>query len=180
VNNIQRIALTTIGVFFLLPLLASGNKPNTAVLSYLGRKDLPRGMRNNNPGNIRRSGNNWKGKLKTSTDSAFEQFVSYSYGIRAMIRNLLTYQNRGLDTITKILYTYAPPADSNDTEGYISFVASRSGFGRNDVLNLKNRATMSAIVRAMAQMENFGGTSSTVAVTSEQFNQAWEIAEVSG
>jgi len=176
-NQIQRIALAAIGVFLLAPLLAAGNTASVG-LSYLGNKDFPRGMRNNNPGNIRRSGNAWKGKLSTSSDSAFEQFISYAYGIRAMIRQLLTYQGRGLDTISEILYTWAPPADHNDTEGYISFVSNRSGFSPHQTLNLRNKATMSALVRAMAQMENYGGSEAKTAVTPEQFNQAWAIAEV--
>jgi hypothetical protein len=61
----------------------------------------PRGIRNNNPGNIRLTRIDWEGKLLDSdnTDREFEQFVSPYFGLRAMARNLKSYQERGVTTI---------------------------------------------------------------------------------
>ena len=43
---------------------------------------IPRGIRNNNPLNIR-IGNQWLGERANPNDPAFEQFVAMEYGIRA-------------------------------------------------------------------------------------------------
>lgn len=135
-------------------------------------------MRNNNPGNIRISGNAWKGKLPADkrTDSAFEQFYLYVFGIRAMIKNLLSYQRDGLNTVRELIYRWAPPSDNNATADYVKFVASVTGIQPGQTIDLKDKGTCSAIVRAMCQMENFGGQSGKPpAVTIEQFNAAWDL-----
>ena len=44
----------------------------------------PRGIRNNNPGNIRRNGDPWQGLAKDQTDREFFTFQSAVYGIRAL------------------------------------------------------------------------------------------------
>ena len=179
-TNIQRIVLATVGFFLLAPLMSAASTTaettTLATLSYLGRNDLPLGMRNNNPGNIRVSNNAWQGKIVTGNGRGFEQFKAYVWGIRAMIRQLFTYQDRGWDTIDKILYKWAPPADNNDTEAYVRFVSTRTGIGRDTTLNLRDRNVMSAIVRAMAQMENYGGNNEKTAVTNDQFDYAWTLA----
>ena len=53
---------------------------------------LPRGIRNNNPLNIRK-GNNWKGERPNQTDKEFEEFESMQMGLRAafiLLRNYMT------------------------------------------------------------------------------------------
>ena len=42
---------------------------------------LPRGIRNNNPLNIRRSKDQWKGMAEAQTDGAFVQFKTLEYGL---------------------------------------------------------------------------------------------------
>ena len=44
---------------------------------------IPRGIRNHNPLNIRRSKDQWKGMAEVQTDRAFVQFKSLEYGWRA-------------------------------------------------------------------------------------------------
>ena len=44
---------------------------------------LPRGLRNNNPGNIRNSSTVWVGEITPSKDKSFKQFKSMAYGYRA-------------------------------------------------------------------------------------------------
>lgn len=143
-----------------------------AALSYLGQSGLPRGMRNNNPGNIRISSTNWQGKIPQAlnTDKAFEQFQTYAYGVRAMIKNLLTYYNRdGLNTVAEIVSKWAP-SNENDTAAYIKKVSDATGFGQNQSLNLRSVSTMRALVIAMTGVEN-GRT----AVTPDLFNYAWNL-----
>ncbi len=92
------------------------------------------------------------------------------WGIRAMIKNLLSYYNNGLNTLQGIIYKWAPPADNNPTSAYVNFVAVRTGFSPTQPLDLRNQTTMRKVVMAMTEMEN-----GRPSVTAEQFNYAWSI-----
>lgn len=99
--------------------------------SYLNNHSI-RGVRNNNPINIRQSKfNDWLGKLKNPTDSAFEQFEYLAYGLRASLILLSNHHNKGSNTITKIIKKIAPP-NENNTSKYIDFVASYTGLDKNE------------------------------------------------
>lgn len=81
-----------------------------------------RGIRNNNPANIRR-GCNWKGLIRQQKDKEFCQFVSMLWGIRALLITLRTYvKKHHLHTVREIITRWAPPSDGNNTEKYIEFV----------------------------------------------------------
>ena len=83
----------------------------------------PRGIRNNNPGNIRGSSTQWQGQTGVD-DLGFAIFDSPESGIRAMAMTLLTYQNQhGLDTISQIINRWAPPTENN-TEAYVESVCA--------------------------------------------------------
>ena len=82
---------------------------------------LPRGLRNNNPLNIR-IGNTWLGEKVHPTDDEFEEFVSLAYGIRAAFVILRRYIRRyHLNTVRLIVERWAPRSE-NETEKYIQFV----------------------------------------------------------
>ena len=67
---------------------------------------LPRGIRNNNPLNIR-IGNKWVGEVKSPTDPSFEQFSCMPYGLRAAFIILRRYiEVYKLNTISKIVSRY--------------------------------------------------------------------------
>lgn len=81
-----------------------------------------RGIRNNNPANIRR-GCNWKGLAEKQTDKEFCQFVTMTWGVRALLVTLRTYVRKyHLHTVREIITRWAPPSDGNNTEKYIEFV----------------------------------------------------------
>lgn len=81
-----------------------------------------RGIRNNNPANIRR-GCKWKGLAKPQTDREFCQFISMTWGVRALLVTLRTYVvKHHLHTAREIITRWAPPSDGNNTEAYIKFV----------------------------------------------------------
>lgn len=81
-----------------------------------------RGIRNNNPANIRR-GCNWKGLAKVQTDREFCQFDSMTWGVRALLVTLRTYVvKHHLHTVREVITRWAPPSDGNNTEAYIKFV----------------------------------------------------------
>lgn len=100
---------------------------------------MKRGTRNNNPGNIKYSSLNWRGKVPKSANTdarnrdgnpTFEQFQSMEYGIRALYRLLVTYVNKyGLRSVSEIIDRYAPPGENSETarQNYKSFVTSESG-----------------------------------------------------
>lgn len=81
-----------------------------------------RGIRNNNPANIRR-GSYWRGLVNKPTDKEFCQFISMSWGVRALLITLRTYVvKHHLHTVREIITRWAPPTDGNNTERYIEYV----------------------------------------------------------
>lgn len=91
-----------------------------------------RGIRNNNPFNIRYSAaNNWEGQ--TGSDGAFCVFSSMPYGIRAGGVLLRKYLKNGANTIEKIISKFAPSSENN-TKKYIADVAKMSGINADKVL----------------------------------------------
>ena len=90
---------------------------------------LPRGIRNHNPLNIRRTTKDqWKGMTKVQTDRAFVQFKSLEYGWRAAFY-LLTrtyYHKYRLYTIRGIVSRWAPTSENN-TKAYIENVSRLTG-----------------------------------------------------
>lgn len=115
---------------------------------------MSRGLRNCNPGNIRRSRVRYKGEVLPSHDKEFKQFCSMAYGYRAMFVLLDSYRSKyGLCTIRQMLNRYAPPSE-NFTEGYIRFVASRTGIAPDEIVNTSAARDMVPIVAAMSEIEN--------------------------
>ena len=87
------------------------------------KKSLPRGIRNHNPGNIK-LGTAWDGLSDEQNDDVFCQFKEPVWGLRALVRILLTYRfNYDIKTIEKIIHRWAPPIE-NDTENYIKYVCA--------------------------------------------------------
>lgn len=81
-----------------------------------------RGIRNNNPANIR-LGCKWKGLAENQTDKEFCQFVSMKWGVRALLVTLHTYVvKHHLHTVREIITRWAPPSDGNNTEKYIECI----------------------------------------------------------
>lgn len=98
---------------------------------------IPRGIRNNNPGNIRHGKSKWQGMAAQQTDAAFVQFISPEYGIRALSHILDSYAARGLNTVRKIINTFAPPIE-NDTGAYVQAVADALGVTPDTILSVAN------------------------------------------
>lgn len=111
----------------------------------------PRGIRNNNPGNIR-PGQGFKGEC--GAQDGYAIFVTPELGMRAIAVDLLTKFKHGLDTVTKIITRYAPPEDQNDTAAYIRCVAHDVGVRPDDALDLHVPITLALFVRAIIMHEN--------------------------
>jgi len=126
---------------------------------------LPRGLRNNNPLNIRLSKTVWQGQTNSlhSKDSlpsggqgeaSFCQFSSLAYGFRAAFRLIHTYMTKyGLRNITQIIMRWAPPSENN-TSAYVHAVTEMSGINALETLDWHDEKQMVAVVQAMAYVEN--------------------------
>lgn len=107
------------------------------------------GIKNNNPFNLRKSGNKWLGKIPS--DNAFEKFTAPYYGYRAALVLLRTYFTRyRINNIHGIVSRFAPPSE-NDTANYIKFVCQKTHFGEYQVLTLFQ--ILSSVAPAMALVE---------------------------
>lgn len=143
-------------------------------MSDFREKSTIRGIRNNNPGNIRISPTPWQGKVpkNANTDGAFEQFESMEYGIRAMIINLLSYFRRSVNTPAMVICTWAPPSE-NHTRLYVDFVAKKLGLGWNEVIPLTQEKII-ALSKAIAYYEN--GIKQAKLIPDSDFQKGYELA----
>lgn len=115
-----------------------------------------RGLRSNNPGNIDRSTTTkWQGMADDqSSDPRFVVFKAPEWGIRALMRTLLTYQNQhGLYTTRAIINRWAPPSENN-TGAYVNAVASACGVNPDDTIDLDMAAVALPFVKAIIVHEN--------------------------
>jgi len=117
---------------------------------------IPRGVRNNNPGNIDYlPGNKWVGQLGIETGVSkprFAKFDTPENGIRAIAKLLMGYHKRGFNTVGKMINRWAPPTE-NDTGSYAKSVAFKMGVGVNDVLTISGYMLL-VMVTAIIQHEN--------------------------
>lgn len=113
-----------------------------------------RGLRNNNPGNIRITKDKWQGLRAKQTDKSFFQFTEMRYGYRALIRTLQNYRRRhGCLTISDFISRWAPSVENN-TSGYIKRVCTEMQVPSTFVPDVDDRDTMCAFAAAISQVEN--------------------------
>lgn len=120
----------------------------------------PRGVRNNNPGNIDRSSVPWQGEDRSQAARQREQrfcvFDSAEYGFRALAKTLQTYQTKHrLRTVKGIINRWAPPHE-NITSAYVREVAKALGVDADAAVDVKDFATMFCLAKAIARHENGG------------------------
>lgn len=114
---------------------------------------LPRGLRNNNPSNIRH-GDKWQGLAPDQKDPDFCTFRSPFWGLRAMARILLNYQRRSnRNTVRQIIERWAPPVE-NDTGAYVRAVANEIGINPETPVDLTNAGLLARLVAAIVRHEN--------------------------
>lgn len=116
-------------------------------------RSVPRGIRTNNPGNIKDSEFARTQPGYVGSDGVNAIFESPDAGYAALNKLLDVYGNKhGLNTVSGILNRWAPSsADNNDTSGYIGYVSKRLGVDPNSPLTPEARA---ALPSAMAYFEN--------------------------
>ena len=97
-----------------------------------------RGIRNNNPLNIRHSAARWEGARIEQTDKSFVQFQTMAYGYRAAWKVLESYwkhfkRQRQPFTVAHIIARWAPPSE-NHTDAYVSTVLKLTSLGGKENL----------------------------------------------
>lgn len=120
---------------------------------FLHNPKMPRGIRNNNPGNIEKNPNNpWRGAIN-GQDSRFETFASPEWGIRAMVKIFRSYSRRGIDTVEEIISTWAP-AHENDVRSYVMSVCEHTGLYPTTQLDFGDFEMICSFTEAIIQHEN--------------------------
>lgn len=115
---------------------------------------LPRGIRNNNPGNIC-WGSNWQGLVpqEKRTDKSFCQFKDAVHGLRAIVKIMFTYRDKyNLETVESIINRYAPP-NENNTQNYINRVCDALGVLPKQRIEL-TKSVLKELTRAIIAVEN--------------------------
>ncbi|MDC9582362.1 hypothetical protein PSI15_12445 [Xenorhabdus sp. PR6a] len=130
-------------------------------------KGLPRGIRNNNPGNLE-MGSSWQGLTKAPQDKRFCSFVDAAYGIRALAVTLITYHDKRkavngtrIDTVREIIERWAPAVE-NHTESYIQFVSKMVGVRPDQNIDLHKYGIIRPLVEAIIRQENGQGRLKTI------------------
>ena len=113
----------------------------------------PRGIRNNNPLNIR-IGSTWVGEVEKNTDGVFEQYQSMEFGIRAAFKLIKTYIRKYRRNSIRLIIQSWAPSNENNTQLYIDKVASISGINPDVILCFEDKKRMIDIVNAMIIVEN--------------------------
>lgn len=113
----------------------------------------PRGLRNNNPGNLVYNPRNaWEGQI--GHDERFARFEQMEDGVRALGVTLLNYQRKHkLHTVRQIITRWAPP-NENDTATYVRRVAQALDVDADHTINLFDRKTLTLLVWAICTHEN--------------------------
>lgn len=112
----------------------------------------PRGIRNNNPGNLEYRGQAGA-TLEDHANPRFARFQTAEQGLAALAAQLRRYGQRGIDTVRSIISTYAPSIENN-TPGYTNTVANSLGVDANSRLNLNDPAVLQGIMGAIIRVEN--------------------------
>lgn len=120
-------------------------------------KTTPRGLRNNNPGNIRNNDKvKWQGEVDASCkkDFAFEEFKDRTSGYRALLKLLRNYNKlHGCRSIADYIRRWAPEHENN-TSGYITRVCREMQVPTSCVPDPDDKSVMVAFAAAISQVEN--------------------------
>jgi hypothetical protein len=115
---------------------------------------MTRGIRNNNPGNIEENGTKWQGLSNPNSDGRFCIFDDPKWGIRAIARVIITYQDKyAINTIEGIINRWAPPSENN-TSAYIIHVANECDVKPNDIVDVHDYDIAKPLVETIIKHEN--------------------------
>lgn len=122
-------------------------------LTQAGQRSEPRGLRNNNPGNI--EGGRFAATVQgfQGSDGRFAQYATPEQGIQAADKLLTSYAGRGLNTVAGIVNRWAPPTENN-TGAYVAQVAKELGVDPNQPLDMARPEVRQRLIAAKIRVEN--------------------------
>lgn len=148
--------------------------PGAAPVASLGG-DIPRGLRNMNPGNIEAGGFAQSQPGYAGTDGRFARFDTLEHGVGAQAALLDSYGRKGINTVAGVINRWAPPYENGKaTENYTTFVARKVGVDPNTPIDLSNPETRTRLAYAMGEFENLRPRGSG------QTGQNVQVADASG
>lgn len=122
-----------------------------------GTSGQARGVRNNNPLNLTKSGftEGQPGYAGTDSGGRYARFESPEAGLAAGQRLLNSYLERGFNTPAKIIERWAPASENGatSTANYISYVSRKAGLAPDEPVTPE---TLPALMQAMGEFENGG------------------------
>ncbi len=114
--------------------------PNAAPTITNGRTGTTLDL--NNPGGLRPVG----------ASTGFQQFKTPEEGIQGIAKNLQAYGSKGINTIEKIVSTWAP-ANENNTKAYIDHVSRMLGVPANQPLDMNSPYVLHGLTTAIMTKE---------------------------
>lgn len=144
-----------------------------AITNYFGKTgqlgdQYPLGIRNNNPGNVRKY-DDWLGELSGTQTGQFLRFKSWVWGVRCLLKDIRSKIAAGNNTPLKIFTVYAPAADNNAPGAYAATVADALGITTGTVINANDKGQMFLTANAICRVEN----GSQYKITQADFDSAW-------
>jgi hypothetical protein len=144
-NALLAVAALLAGAAYLLV-----EEPANADTGDSGDASVSNGFGINNPLNIRYlSANAFNGQI--GNHGGYGEYDTLQNGVRAGGLELDSYYRRGLNTITKIVSTWAPSTENN-TGSYITDVSQRMGIAPSEPLSWPEDKV--DLIQAMAFHEN--------------------------
>lgn len=108
-----------------------------------------RGIRNNNPGNLKYAGQRGA-VLEGGANASHAQFLTMSEGIAALDRQVELYIKRGVNTIDSIFDIYA----EGNREKYKDYMTRIMGIDRNTMIPYEQRDVAERFLRGIINFEN--------------------------
>jgi len=181
VNNRVAILLVLLGsavTAYFYSRTRGGQDLLTSASDAIGGLFVNRGIRNCNPGNIRRTSDHWLNSFASQAeceaagrvwDSEFVVFYTMADGVRAMGHLLSNYDRKyGLTTVAQIVTRYAPPEDGNDTASYIAEVAGALGVSYDTVIDVQSmlpQLTAAMMMRETGYSDSYDNIAAEVYAT---------------
>lgn len=130
------------------PTVPASRPPETWLDKSRRMLGVPKGLRNNNPGNLE-----FRGQAGASSDGRFARFGTPGEGLSALAAQLDLYNQRGLNTISKVVSRWAPP-NENDTAAYVAAVSRKMNVAPNAKLDLRDANVLSKLMGSIIGQEN--------------------------
>lgn len=113
------------------------------------KKNIPRGIRNNNAGNIKRTSEKWQGMSAVQTDPVFINFDAPIWGIRAIAKVLRNYERKhNIDNVHDLVKRWS----ATDQSAYSRNMARALGVGEREKIKISDNLT--TIINCIIKQEN--------------------------